>query len=196
MTALCEALGFEHRLITVNTRPLERLVDLLAGRGAPDPLLMALVEPPQVYLPRIAATRSTRHDCDWRFNQTDVNPDATVALYRSDVAPPHMPGPGFLGTPHAEIEAAQYWHPFCTTCMGRGLSCSVPDAATIGCGCVLPRRRTAIPSLSRRFTRIAEVHGLPPPRSDPQSFVRMAGPCALACGARPTRVATVLKGKP
>ena len=132
MTALCHELGFAHRPITVIAWPLERLVDLLDGRGAPDPQLMALAEPPQAYLPRIAATRSTRHDCEWRFNQTVINHDGTVALCRGVVDTPNRLGLRFIGTPHAELEAARYRQPFCTTCMHHGLACSVPDASKIG----------------------------------------------------------------
>lgn len=132
MAALCDELGFAHHPIRVIARPLERLVDLLGGHAAPDPALMALVEPPQAYLPRIAATRSTRHDCEWRFNQTAINPDGTLPLCRGVVDQANMLGLDFIGTPHAEIEAAKYWHPFCTPCMGHGLSCSVPDAGKIG----------------------------------------------------------------
>ena len=132
MTALCDALGFALRPITVIARPLKRLADLLDGRGAADPQWMALAEPPQAYLPRIAATRSTCHDCEWRVNPTVINQDSTVALCRGVVDTPNRLGLRFIVTPHAELEAARYRHPFCTTCMHHGLSCSVPDASKIG----------------------------------------------------------------
>ena len=132
LTALCGELRFAHRPITVIARPLERLADLLDGRGATDPQWLALAEPPQAYLPRIAATRSKRHDCEWRFNQTVINPDGTVVLCRGVVDTSNRTGLRFIGTPHAELEAARYRHPFCTTCMQHGLSCSVPDASKIG----------------------------------------------------------------
>ena len=132
MTALCDALGFAHRPITVIARPLERLANLLDGRGAADPQWMALAEPPQAYLPRIAATRSTRHGCESRFNPTVINQDGTVALCRGVVDTPNRLGLRFIVTPHAELEAARYRHPLCTTCMRHGMSCSVPDASKIG----------------------------------------------------------------
>jgi len=130
--ALCDELGFEHHPIAAVYQPLERLVDLLDGRGTPDPVLTALIEPPQVYLPRIVATRSTRHDCELRFNQTVINHDGTVALCSGVVDKTNMLGLGFIDTPQAEIEAAKYRHPFCATCMKHGLCYSVRDARKLG----------------------------------------------------------------
>ena len=130
--ALCAELGFEHDLITAVYPPLERVVDLLEGRGTPDAVLPALLEPPQVYLPRIAATRSTRHDCELRFNQTVINHDGTVALCSGVVDTSNLLGLGFIDTPQAQLEAAKYRHPFCATCMKHGLSYPVLDARKLG----------------------------------------------------------------
>ena len=130
--ALCDELGFEHHPIAADYQPLERLVDLLEDRGTPDPVLTALLEPPQVTLPRIVATRSTSHDCERRFNQTVINHDGTVALCSGVVDKPNMLGLGFIDTPQAELEAAKYRHPFCATCMKHGLSSSVRDARKLG----------------------------------------------------------------
>lgn len=125
--ALCDELGFEHHPIAAFYQPLERLVDLLEGRGSPDPIIDSLIEPPQVYLPRIRAHRSEQHDCELRFNQTVINHDGSVALCCSVYDKPNMLGLDFLATPHAALEAAKYGHPFCATCMKHGLSYSVRD---------------------------------------------------------------------
>lgn len=130
--ALCDELGFEHHPIAAFYQPLERLVDLLEGRGSPDPIVSMLIEPPQVYLPRIAAARSTRHDCELRFNQTVINHDGTVALCCNVYDQPNMLGLDFVDTPHAELEAAKYRHPFCATCMRHGLSYTIRDASKLG----------------------------------------------------------------
>lgn len=127
VAALCEELGFAHHPIAAFYQPLERLVDLLDGRAPPDPVLDWLIEPPQVYLARIRATRSQQHDCELRFNQTVINHDGSVALCCSVYDKPNMLGLDFLATPHAELEAAKYRHPFCGTCMKHGLSYSIRD---------------------------------------------------------------------
>nr|AEI30652.1 radical SAM domain protein [uncultured microorganism] len=129
--ALCDELGYEHAPIAAFYQPLERLVELLEGGTAarsPDPVLAELIEPPQVYLPRIQRTRSSAHDCELRFNQTVINHDGSVALCCSVYDKPNMLGLDFLATPHAELEAARYRHPFCGTCMKHGLSYTVRDA--------------------------------------------------------------------
>lgn len=125
--ALCDELGFAHVPIAAFYQPLERLVELLEG-GPSDPVLAELIEPPQVYLPRIRRSRSSAHDCELRFNQTVINHDGSVALCCSVYDKPNMLGLDFLHTPHAEIEAARYRHPFCATCMKHGLSYTVRDA--------------------------------------------------------------------
>ena len=130
--ALCDELGFEHHPIAAFYQPLERLVELLEGRGRPDPVLDELIEPPQVYLARNQATRSQRHDCELRFNQTAINHDGSVALCCSVYDKPNMLGMDFLATPHAELEAAKYRHPFCGKCMGHGMAYGVHDAARLG----------------------------------------------------------------
>ena len=168
LTALCGELRFAHRPITVIARPLEQLADLLDGRGAPDPQWIALAEPPQACLPRIATTRSNRHDCGWRFNQTVIHPNGTVVLRRGVVDTSNRTGLRFIGTPHAELEAAGYRHPFCTTCMQHGLSCSVPDASKIGGGAAWLELLSAIPSLSRCFAGFGEPAGPPCQQPEPQ----------------------------
>lgn len=126
--ALCDELGFEHAPIAAFYQPLERLVELLEGRGTPDPVLAELIEPPGTYVPRIQRTRNPGHDCELRFGQTVINHDGTVALCCSVYDRPSMLGLDFATTPHEAIQAARYAHPFCATCMGHGLSYAVRDA--------------------------------------------------------------------
>jgi pyruvate-formate lyase-activating enzyme len=129
--ALCDELGFEHHPIAAFYQPLERLVGLLEGRAAPEPVIEALIESPLVYVPRIRAERSTRHDCELRFNQTVINHDGSVALCCSVYDKPNMLGLNFTETPHAALEEAKYRHPFCGTCMKQGLAYTVRDAARL-----------------------------------------------------------------
>jgi pyruvate-formate lyase-activating enzyme len=130
--ALCDELGFAHHPVAAFYQPLERLVELLDGRGIPDPVLNELMEPPPVYLSRIRATRSQRHDCELRFNQTAINFDGSVALCCSVYDRPNMLGLDFVNTPQETLEAAKYQHPFCKVCMGHGLSYAVRDADRVG----------------------------------------------------------------
>lgn len=130
--ALCDELGFAHHPIAAFYQPLERLVDLLEGRGRPEPVHDMMIESPLVYLPRIRAARSSRHDCELRFNQTVINHDGSVALCCSVYDKPNMLGLDFVATPHAELELAKYSHGFCATCMRLGLQYGVNDAHKVG----------------------------------------------------------------
>ncbi len=130
--SLCDELGFAHHPVAAFYQPLERLVDLLEGRGAPDPELDLPIEPPRDYVTRIRATSSERHDCELRFNQTVINQDGSVALCCGVYDQPNMLGLQFVATPHSALEEAKYRHPFCATCMRHGLSYTVRDALKPG----------------------------------------------------------------
>ena len=101
---------------------------VLDGSAPPLPILERLVQHPKTYVERIRATRSERHDCELRFNQTVINHDGSVALCCSVYDKPNMLGLDFLATPHTELERAKYGHPFCRKCMASGVSYSVRDA--------------------------------------------------------------------
>lgn len=126
--ALCQELRFEHHPIGAFFQPMERLMAVLDGSAPPQPILERLVQHPREYVSRIRATRSERHDCELRFNQTVINHDGSVALCCSVYDKPNMLGLDFLATPHAELEQAKYGHPFCRKCMASGVSYSVRDA--------------------------------------------------------------------
>lgn len=128
VAALCRELGFEHHPMAAFYMPLERLVEALDGRAPPDPTLDLLIEHPTRYVDRIRQRRSERHDCELRANQTVINHDGTVALCCTVYDKPNMLGLSFVDTPHAELERAKYAHPYCSTCMSRGVSYSVVDA--------------------------------------------------------------------
>jgi wyosine [tRNA(Phe)-imidazoG37] synthetase (radical SAM superfamily) len=122
VAALCKELGFEHHPIAAFFQPLERLVGLAEGREAPHAILQELVEHPLSYLPRLQATKSTRLDCELRFNQTAINFDGSVALCCSVYEDANMLGAQFLEHGHRELEAMKYAHPTCKTCFGHGLA--------------------------------------------------------------------------
>jgi len=122
VAALCEELGFEHHPLAAFYQPLERLVDLLEGKGPPAPILDELLEHPLSYLPRIKASRSGHYDCELRFNQTAINFDGSVALCCSVYDQPNMLGAQFLEHSHEALQAMKYQHPFCATCIGHGLA--------------------------------------------------------------------------
>ena len=77
---LCRELGFEHRPIAAFYQPLEKLLALAEGEPLDEPVLDLLLEHPRDYLPRIAAARDGRFDCELRANQTVINHDGQVAL--------------------------------------------------------------------------------------------------------------------
>lgn len=130
--ALCDELGFEHHPIPAFFQPVERLIDVLDGRLAHAPVLQRLIEPPQVYLPRLRAERDPDADCELRFNQTVINHDGSVALCCSVYEPANMLGRSFVDTPHAALMDAKYAHPFCATCMDRGTAYTVRSARRVG----------------------------------------------------------------
>ncbi|NRR32628.1 radical SAM protein [Oxalobacteraceae bacterium] len=132
VAAVCQELGFAHHPIAAFYQPLERLVELIEGRGKPGPIIDSLIESPLVYVPRNAARSRPGLDCELRFNQTVINHDGSVALCCSVYDKENMLGLQFVDTPHAQIERARYEHAFCATCMHHGLSYSIPDARRIG----------------------------------------------------------------
>ncbi|MCP5155909.1 MAG: radical SAM protein [Ectothiorhodospiraceae bacterium] len=129
--AACARLGFAHRPIPAFYQPLEKLVGLIEGTVAADPILDELLEHPTDYARRFATARDPDYDCELRANQTAINFDGTVALCCSVYDAPNMLGVHFLDAPHTEIEARKYTHPFCRTCMSHGLQYAplkLPDA--------------------------------------------------------------------
>lgn len=122
VAAACRELRFEHHPIAAFFQPLERLIEASEGRGPPHPVLDLLLEHPASYVPRLKATRSRDHDCELRFNQTAINFDGTVALCCSVYEEANMLGAHFLERTHAELEAMKYAHPFCATCMDKGVA--------------------------------------------------------------------------
>lgn len=119
---LCRELGFEHRPIAAFYQPLEKLLALAEGESLDEPVLDLLLEHPRDYLPRIAAGRDRRYDCELRANQTVINHDGRVALCCSVYEPENMLGLDFLDTPREAIEAAKYRHPTCARCQKAGLA--------------------------------------------------------------------------
>jgi hypothetical protein len=126
VAALCQELGFEHHPIAAFFQPLERLIEVVEGRGTEHPILQELVEHPLTYIPRLQATKSTLLDCELRFNQTAINFDGSVALCCSVYEETNMLGAHFLEHGHRELEAMKYAHPTCKTCFEHGLAC-VPN---------------------------------------------------------------------
>ncbi len=122
VAAVCRELGFEHHPIAAFFQPLERLIEVAEGKGAPHPILDELLEHPSSYVPRLKASRSGDYDCELRFNQTAINHDGTVALCCSVYDRENMLGAHFLEHDHAALEAMKYAHPFCRTCMAHGVA--------------------------------------------------------------------------
>ena len=131
VAALCAELRFEHRPIAAFFQPLERLVDFVEGRGAPNPILDEMLEHPLQYLPRIKASHSGRYDCELRFNQTAINFDGSVALCCNVYDQSNMLGVQFLEQPHTALQDMKYAHPMCKTCIHHGLAYMPGDAATL-----------------------------------------------------------------
>ncbi|MBL0141445.1 MAG: radical SAM protein [Betaproteobacteria bacterium] len=129
VAAVCRELGFEHHPIAAFFQPLERLIEVVEGRGTAHPILDELLEHPRTYVPRIKASKSGSHDCELRFNQTAINFDGTVALCCSVYDEANMLGATFLDHSHAELEAMKYAHPFCRTCHSHGLHYAPGDAS-------------------------------------------------------------------
>jgi MoaA/NifB/PqqE/SkfB family radical SAM enzyme len=118
---LCTELGFEHHPMEAFYMPLERLMDVYAGKPNPRDggILDDLITHPMER--RRAGPRSGRYDCELRFNQTVINHDGKVALCCTVYEQPNMLGAGFLDESFADIEARKYRHSFCTGCYREGL---------------------------------------------------------------------------
>jgi len=119
---LCRELDFDHRPIAAFYQPLEKLLDIAEGRMVDEPVLRLMLEHPAEYLPRIAAGRDLRYDCELRANQTVINHDGQVALCCSVYEPDNQLGLDFLSTPRAAIEDRKYSHPTCARCYRAGLA--------------------------------------------------------------------------
>ena len=124
VAAVCRELGFEHHPIVAFFQPLERLIEVAEGRGAPHPILDELLDHPRDYVPRLRDGRRPGMDCELRFNQTAINFDGTVALCCSVYEEANMLGANFLEHSHEDLQARKYAHPFCETCMKAGVQYS------------------------------------------------------------------------
>lgn len=122
VAAICRELDFEHRPIAAFYQPLEKLLDIAEGRMVDEPVLKLMLEHPAEYLPRIAADRDHRYDCELRANQTVINHDGQVALCCTVYEPENLLGLDFLSSTPAEIERAKYRHPTCARCYRAGLA--------------------------------------------------------------------------
>lgn len=122
----CAELGFEHHPIEAFYMPLERLMDVVAGRDNPRDggIVDDLLTHPTVRQQRAAHLVSGRYDCELRFNQTVINHDGSVALCCTVYDAGNMLGVGFLDEPLAAIEARKYRHPFCAECYAARLQYS------------------------------------------------------------------------
>lgn len=119
---LCRELRFDHRPIAAFYQPLEKLLDIAEGRMVDEPVFGLMLEHPAEYIPRIAASRDKRYDCELRANQTVINHDGQVALCCSVYEPHNMLGLDFLAASRDEIRARKYEHPTCDRCYRAGLA--------------------------------------------------------------------------
>ena len=126
VASFCRELGFEHHPIAAFFQPQERLIEVLDQR-ADFPILADFLEHPRSYVPRLQASKSQRHDCELRFNQTAINVDGSVALCCNVFEPENMLGVDFLGHSHEHLEELKYRHPNCRVCMKHGLHYAPTD---------------------------------------------------------------------
>lgn len=122
-------LGFPYHPIPAFYMPLERIQDVLHGRGNPndDGIIADLLTSPVDRQRAIAGQRGGSYDCELRFNQTVINHDGTVALCCSVYDRGNMLGVNFLDENFAALEARKYNHPFCASCMADNLHYTRPE---------------------------------------------------------------------
>jgi hypothetical protein len=126
---LADALGFVYSENNAVIQPIERNLDLLAGRA--DPLTQDIAEKllihPREISRRHQQQRSGQFDCELRFNMTAINVDASVALCCGTFSRNLQIHTDFLAADVAELEQAKYTNDFCAECMKCGFAYTVND---------------------------------------------------------------------
>lgn len=122
-------LGFGYMENNAVIQPMERNLDLLAGRAGPVTeqiaarLLVHPIEISKINLRR----RSGQFDCELRFNMTAIDVDGSVALCCGTYSRHLAVHQDFLAASVQELEAAKYQSTFCRDCMHGGFAYTVND---------------------------------------------------------------------
>lgn len=127
--AFAASLGFAYMENNAVLMPVERNLDVLAGRA--DALTQDIVSRLPIHPVEVArinrSRRSGQFDCELRFNMTAIDADGSVALCCGTYSRHLRLHPSFVQASRQELEEAKYRSTFCKECMGSGLAYTVND---------------------------------------------------------------------
>ena len=127
--AFAASLGFAYMENNAVLMPVERNLDVLAGRA--DVLTQEIVSRLPIHPVEVArlnrSRRSGQFDCELRFNMTAIDSDGAVALCCGTYSRHLRLHPSFLHVSRQDLDEAKYRSTFCKECMGSGLAYTVND---------------------------------------------------------------------
>lgn len=133
MGAFIRSLGFGFNTQVATVQPAEKMIELLDGKLPQRD--KAFLDRYLIFDPAEGVRIRKRYlaegmDCEARYNMMSIGHDGLVDLCCNAFHPMNRLGLNFLDTPHAELQAAKYRHPFCAECYGHGLQMQpLPDEA-------------------------------------------------------------------
>lgn len=126
---LAEDLQFNYTENNAVIQPIERNLDLVAGRA--DPVTKKIAEKLLVHPLEISKfhkqMRSGHFDCELRFNMTAINADRSVALCCGTYSKSLQIHNDFLSADVEALEQTKYKNEFCAECMQCGFAYTVND---------------------------------------------------------------------
>lgn len=126
---LAQELGFHYTENNAVIQPIERNLDLLAGRA--DPITREIAQKLLVHPREISRLnrqrRSGQFDCELRFNMTAINVDTSVALCCGTFSRSLQIHGSFLDADLQDLERSKYASSFCAECMHCGFAYTVND---------------------------------------------------------------------
>lgn len=124
-----EQLNFHYTENNAVIQPVERNIDLLAGRADKTTKDIAdkLILHPKELSAINRQRRSGQFDCELRFNMTAINVDRSVALCCGTFSKSLQIHDDFLTAKAQDLESAKYANSFCAECMQCGFAYTVND---------------------------------------------------------------------
>lgn len=122
-------LNFHYTENSAVIQPIERNIDLLAGRADKITTDIAdkLILHPKDLSVINRQRRSGQFDCELRFNMTAINVDRSVALCCGTFSKSLQIHGDFLDAKVQDLENAKYSNSFCAECMQCGFAYTVND---------------------------------------------------------------------
>ncbi len=125
MRQFSQDLAFEFMTIPSLYQPLEKMVELLEGTLPDHDRYFVETKIPYDPIKLLEIKRRYFHpqgDCEARYNMMSIARDGSVDLCCGIFKPENKLGLDFLRTPHEELQAAKYSHPFCGSCFSHAIA--------------------------------------------------------------------------